>query len=151
MENIFEHGGEHQYQIVQPILDVARKYSPEKHGEFERFYFDLLERALNLRSEREQVEDWVFDLEDYRKKSEVLIAVAILDSVTCLKRVAEKHPRGQPFFMGDFFEKLVAFGEKRGWSLPALQMQFTKTVGLPMINPLVEIISRQIYTTIDYN
>ena len=152
MDNIFEHGGDRQYKIIKPFLEKANKYSPGKHGEFEQFFFRLLEVVLNVRAETEQEEDWVFDSEEYRKKSEVVITIALLDSITCLQEISDGYVRGPQFFLGDFFQKLVAFGEKKGWDLPSLQMQFTKTVGLlPMVNPLMDIISRQVYTSIDYN
>jgi len=152
MDNIFEHGGDHQYEIIKPFLKRAKGYSPDKHGDFNVFFFSLLEESLHFRAEHEELEDWVFNVKDYRLKSEVLIAISLLDSIKCLKELAKRYERGHYFFLGDLFESLLDFGVKRGWSLPALQVQFTRTVGLPtVINPLLDIISHQIYSSVDYN
>jgi len=86
--NLFECGGNLRY--VTPYVDRLISYNPgleDGIDEFISFFMDILSLALSNRSEREEVPDWVFDHDDYRMKTELLVAsvlfIGILDRKAC--------------------------------------------------------------------
>ena len=150
-ENIFEHGGEGQFILIQPYCKKAQEYDPDINGDFFDFYFGLLQSALSIRAEREEIEDWVVNKEDYSSKSEILIAVTLIESLDSIRTMAMESEEGPHKFTNNFFDKLNKFGKKRGWDKNSLHIQFMKSLGFHVQNPLLQFTKRHTLFPQDYN
>ena len=104
-----------------------------------------------IKKMEEEIEDWVVNKEDYNSKSEILIAVTLIESLTSFRIMAMESEEGPQQFAHNFFDKLNKFGKKRGWDKDSLHIQFMKSLGFHVQNPLLQFTKRHTLFPKDYN
>jgi hypothetical protein len=152
MENIFEHGGRKQFEIIKPFMDRLNSYN-SSYGDFVEFYIKTGLSAIVFCNEFEELEDWVVDRKSYWAKSEVLIFASLFEFISkeTFLSISESMEIPPGDLANKLFLRLTAMGKERGWDQTCLQIQFMKASGIVFRNPLVEYLLPQFLGPIDYN
>jgi hypothetical protein len=152
MENIFEHGGSKQYEIIKPFIENLKSYN-SSYGDFVEFFIKTGLSAIVFCEEFEELEDWVVDHTRYWAQSEVLIFCSLFDSIS--KETFISIYESTNIYPGDLaqqlFVRLTEIGKERGWDFLSLNVQFMKASGIPFKSSLTPYILPQILGPIDYN
>lgn len=149
-ENMFEHSFIHQFRIAKPFILAVKRHTPvSMESSIEYFISQINKICVNL-EERDEVPPWVVDRQDYRSKSEIMLAISLFEAIDFL-RLKEIEGFCHNEFIGMFYNALSEFGNSRGWAMGALNIQFTKATGINLVNALSEEVHPKYLGDIDYN
>lgn len=150
MKNIFEHGGQEQYDLLVPFLNEIEAYDSRSGIDFPTFYKEVLFRAMHERAEKEEVDDWVFDHKDYQCKSEILFACCLWEKY--IRKISELARRPCDFDLEEkILDYLIDLGKTRGWDEDSLKTQFIRSSGDELFNPIEEYVGIINLQGKDYN
>ena len=149
--NFFETGGNEQYLIIKPFIEVLKVYNPGDTGnsdQFISFFIRQLKEALKKREE-EILPEWARDVRDYVMKSEILICSTLYatilkreippicqDEIDYLLRSKGTQYKSEFKDIGSYisilasllYKEIKELGYERGWDLNILHLQILKTI-----------------------
>jgi hypothetical protein len=177
--NLFEAGTSQDSKFLLKYVKEIEDYVPSEYDgidEFINFFISRINAALDKLGEGEETPDWVFNIEEYRRNNEILLAHALFRAVLELKNMPlgnsyEPEIRDDipmlnvvssdgsvrpsnpaiPMLMGSLFQALVDLGEERKWDLDVLRSQIFSCFGMNPSISVSEYIGPDQRVGFDYN
>ena len=118
--NLLEYGNYQQYKLVRKYIEQAGELYVQSPDFIEDF-INLLERAITEISEKEEIPSWVFNYDQYREKSEIVIACAMLKQMEFEKKIKEDPSAIEPF--NTLQRALYKICKRKNWDVSIFRHQ----------------------------
>ena len=133
-DNIFDHGIESQFPIIRPFIERIKDCSLENSTEeFRSYFLSQLSMCLSTVVEREKRPNWVKDVEDYQKKSEITIFLSFMSAIDFPDDPSSTEKES----IHNIYESVKRLGQERDWDLQILHIQFMRLMGAIIHNQLI--------------
>ena len=150
-ENIFEHSFKDQSYLVRKYLKAINKYNFKDQEDYIKFIIDQMTSIGNVLVEREEIPSWVIDIKDYRNNSEIVLFLTAFENVNwnnLRKKIPDLNPRE---FIQSLFFAARKYGERRGWDTNILHLQFSRLIGINIVNTMTNQVKPRNISGIGYN